>query len=131
MQIVRDLLRGPRLRLRLDGRPAKAWSAFVGNGCYGPSLAEPSVRSAADDGVLDVRVVRAGRAPRLQMLVALAARRVGSPRSVDRRTCTMMTIDVAGAPHTAVELDGEPVSIATPLRFESDAGALRVLMPDA
>jgi hypothetical protein len=115
---VRELTAGPRLALRIDGRPARAWSVFVGNGCFGPGIDERSVRESTDEHLLDVRIVRGdGRRARVRPTI----------HDFVRRTCTTITIDVPGRNSVEVSLDGERLQLATPLRFECDADALRLL----
>jgi hypothetical protein len=115
---VRELTAGPRLALRLDGRPARAWSVFVGNGCFGPGIDERSVRESTDEHLLDVRIVRGdGRRARLRPTV----------HDFVRRTCMTITIDVPGRNSVEVSLDGERLQLATPLRYECDADALLLL----
>jgi hypothetical protein len=117
---LRELAAGPRLALRIDGRPARAWSVFVGNGCFGPGHDDRSVRESSDDHILDVRIMRGdGRWGRVHP----------TARDFERRTCTTITIDVPGRSSVEVALDGEKLQLSTPLRYECDPGALRVVGP--
>jgi hypothetical protein len=117
---LRQLAVGPRLALRIDGRSARAWSVFVGNGCFGPGHDDRSVRESSDDHILDVRIVRGdGRWGRVHP----------TAHDFERRTCTKITIDVPGRSSIEVVLDGEKLQLPTPLRYECDPGALRVLGP--
>ena len=104
---------------------------FVGNGCYGERIADLTSRECLDDGVLDVRIVRADRRfARLRLLTALLLGRF--PRTVvERRTCRAITIDIRDRRRIDVALDGEIMRLSTPLRYESDAHALRVVVPNS
>ncbi len=127
--VARALLSGPRIRLRLDRQPVTAWFVFVGNGCYGQDVHDIDLRENIDEHLLDVRVVRAERRlARTRLALALLTRRAPV---VERRTCRAITIDVVGREGCDVTLDGEPLHLSTPLRFESDANALAVIRPPA
>ncbi len=125
--LLRSLVAGPRLTLRLDRQPVAAWHVFVGNGCYGADVCDIDLRESVDEHLLDVRIVRADRRfARARFALALLT---GRAPAVERRTCRAITIDVAGRGKVDVVLDGEPVPLATPLRFESDANALPMIRP--
>ena len=124
----RALVRGPRFTLRLDRRPVAAWLVFVGNGCYGEDVRDIEHRENIDEHLLDVRIVRAhARFARIRLALAQLTGRVEP--LLERRTCRAITVNVAGGDAVEVTLDGEPMSLSAPLRFESDAGALAVMRP--
>jgi undecaprenyl-diphosphatase len=126
--VLRAVVAGPRCTLRLDRRPVAAWLVFVGNGCYGEDVHDIEHRENIDEHLLDVRVVRAdGRFARLRLALALLTRR--TEPLLERRTCRSITIDVRGRASCEVALDDEFMRLSTPLRFESDAGALAVMRP--
>ena len=80
--------------------------------------------------MLDVRIVRADRRfARLRLLSALLLGRLARSAVVERRTCREITIDIRDRGTVDVALDGEVVQLSTPLRYESDPKALRVMVP--
>jgi len=129
---VRALIAGRRISVVLDRRRVTAWLVFVGNDCYGEDVRDIAKRDSVDEHLLDVRVVRADqRLARLRLLGSVLAGRLAMSKVVERRTCTSITVDVAGRARVDVALDGELFCLATPLRFESDGAALRVLAVEA
>jgi undecaprenyl-diphosphatase len=117
-----------RLIVRIDGRAVPAWSVIVGNGCFGPRVGDVASRERFDDHLLDFRVARADqRFARLRIVIASRAQT--SAPALERRTLTSMTIGLRGRSAIDVTLDGSVLTLDGPLRFESDAGALRVLVP--
>ncbi len=126
--VARALVAGPRLTIRLDRQLVRAWSVFVGNGCYDVDIRDVEHRDGVDEHLLDVRIVRA--APRFARLrYARTLSRGHVEPLIERRTCGTITIELAGRDTIDVALDGEDTRLSTPLRFESDAGALTVMRP--
>jgi diacylglycerol kinase family enzyme len=120
-----------KFTVKVDGEASyRAWMVFVGNGRYGSSLLDLADREALDDGILDVRILRAdGRLARLRVALALLTGRMeASPMTVIDEVRSM-TLDVVGRSKVDVALDGELVSLSTPLRFRCRARELRVLVP--
>lgn len=112
------------------GQQYRAWMVFVGNGQYGSSLLDLADRETLDDGILDVRIMRAdGKLARLRVALSLLLGRAeDSPMTVFDKVesielgFTKARIDVA--------LDGEIIPMSTPLRFRCRAKALKVLVPE-
>jgi undecaprenyl-diphosphatase len=120
---------GGRVNVEVDGVTHCAWMVFVGNGTYGEGLLDLADRQSLDDGVLDVRVVRADRPlSRLRIVGAVVLGRLArSPLVLRWQTvATECDLDRSGV---EVALDGEVESLGTPLRFECLPRALRVLVP--
>jgi undecaprenyl-diphosphatase len=127
---LHQLFSGRRIIVQIDRRPVLAWLVFVGNGCYGEHMADLTTRDCLDGGVLDVRIVRADRRfARLRLLATLLLGRLARTPVVERRTCREITIDIRDRRRIDVALDGEIMQLSTPLRYESDAHALRVVVP--
>jgi undecaprenyl-diphosphatase len=127
---VHQLRTGRRITVRVDGRPVVAWLVFVGNGCYGERMTDLPSRECLDDNLLDVRVVRADqRFARVRLVAALLSGRLARAAVMDRRTCREIVIDIRDRREVDVALDGEVMPLTKPLRYESDAAALRVLVP--
>ena len=69
---VRVVRSSAPIEVEVDGRPRSIWSVFVGVDRYYPLTVAPIERRRLDDGVLDVRIVDAGRRPKTRGAVALA-----------------------------------------------------------
>ena len=134
LSVIWQLGRTRRLRVALDGQPAKVWMIWIGNGRFSTEPGRLATRDDQADGVLDVRLLRAeGRMPKLRVfgsLVGLAMRGrdpVDSPllerRLVESCTFTFRRESVRFA------LDGELLRLSSPVRFTCRARALSVLVP--
>ena len=113
------------------GTTYRAWMVFVGNGRYGTSLFDVASRESLDDGLLDVRILRAdGRLARLRVVGRMLLGRADrSPMAeFDEVRSIELALDRA---RVDVALDGEIVSMTSPLRFRCRPRALRVLVPPA
>ncbi|WP_426624574.1 bifunctional phosphatase PAP2/diacylglycerol kinase family protein [Leifsonia sp. McL0607] len=60
------------VEVEIDGRDRSIWSVFVGVDRYYPVSVAPIERRRLDDGLLDVRILWAGRRPKARGAVALA-----------------------------------------------------------
>ncbi len=124
-----QLREGSRVNVEVDGVTHCAWMVFVGNGTYGEGLLDLGDRESVDDGVLDVRVVRADRPlSRLRIVGAVVLGRLARSPLV-LRWQTVATVCDLNRRRVEVALDGEVEDLGTPLRFECLSGALRVLVP--
>ena len=124
----KQLRRGHRMTVEVDGAAQRVWAVFVGNNCYGDTVIDLTGRQRLDEGVLDVRIVRAGgKLSRLRIAGAVLFGRVGRSPLIDRRSVSSVTIDAHGP--VEVALDGEVEMMASPLHYRSCPRALRVLVP--
>jgi undecaprenyl-diphosphatase len=124
-----QLRHGRRLAVDLDGTTHNAWLVFVGNGAYGEGLIDLADRESLNEHILDLRVVRADRPlARLRVLGALLLGRLARSPLIVTRRCAAATINLSRA-QVEVALDGEVEKLDTPLRYQSAACALRVLVP--
>ena len=98
-------------RFLIDGRPVHARVVLVANNAYRLDLLSIGERDRIDDG-------------RLHVYVPHGIRRV----TWDERSCSDLEIDVPSH-RVRAAIDGEPAALETPLRFRSEAGALRLLLP--
>jgi diacylglycerol kinase family enzyme len=122
-----QLRHGHRIHVIVDDEPFVAWLVFVGNGRYGENLRDVTTREALDANVLDVRIVHADqRFARWRLVLSLLFGRLARTPIVTRRECRTVIIAVPRQARVPVALDGEVVELATPLEYESRAGALRV-----
>ena len=119
-----------KFTVTVDGGDSyRAWMIFVGNGKYGASLVDLADRESLDDGLLDVRILRAdGKLARLRVVAALLLGRIdSSPMAVFDE---VSAIELGFArPRVDVALDGELIPMSTPLRFRCRPRALQVLVP--
>lgn len=100
------------LGVTVDGTRAHARVLVVSNNHYDLDLLSIGERERLDEGVLYLYVAHG-------WLPSTWEERAGSRFVVDAR---------GGALEAAI--DGEPTTLETPLRFEVEPGALRVLLPD-
>ena len=79
--------------LEIDGRATRVWLIFIGNCRYAPDGPAPSVRERLDDGLLDVRLLDAGRPfARARLLLALVAGRAASTPAVRSWTASRLEV---------------------------------------
>ena len=123
-----QLRSGRKLRVRVDGQPEKAWLVFVGNDCYGESLTELTGRDRLDGGVLDLRIARAeGKLSRLRIVGSVLFGRLSRSPLIDRRETASVVLDTGAS--VEVALDGEVVTMDSPLEYRSRPSQLAVLVP--
>lgn len=127
--IVRESVRGHRLRLVLDGRPVTTWAVFIGNSCYGENIGDLG-RSHLDDGLLDVRIVLANqKVARLRLFGALLGGRLHQTPVMDQLQVPVLKVETPGCKAMDVAVDGDVFRLKTPLRLRVDHDALTVLAP--
>ncbi|MFF2396766.1 bifunctional phosphatase PAP2/diacylglycerol kinase family protein [Nocardia sp. NPDC055165] len=114
--LVVTLRRAEPIHIRLDDRWHDMWFLFIGNGPYHPHGAVPAFRSRLDEGLLDVRWLRADvRFSRTRAVIALMLAAIGHSRVYGERQ--MHELTVTSRTPVAVAADGEVVGIATTFRF--------------
>lgn len=130
-QILADfaqLARGHRFNVTLEGVVYRAWMIFVGNGHYGEDMLDLACRQSINQGVLDVRLVRADRLlARTRVIASLVLGRLHRCPLVVQRIVSEITFGFE-APSVEVALDGEIVPLGAPLHYRSRAGELAVLI---
>jgi diacylglycerol kinase family enzyme len=99
------------LRATVDGRPVEARVIFVGNNAYELDLFDVGERERLDEGVLHLYALE-GWLPSAWS---------------DRRGARFTVATDAAKVEAAI--DGEPVQLESPLRFEIRPRALHVLVP--
>jgi len=106
------LLRRPgALGVTIDGRPVEARVVVVANNHYKLELFSLGARERLDEGLLYLYVAAGWL-----------------PTTWDERTGGHFVVD-ANAGRIRAAVDGEPEELETPLRFEIEPAALRVLLP--
>ncbi|MFC5896316.1 bifunctional phosphatase PAP2/diacylglycerol kinase family protein [Streptomyces ramulosus] len=116
----------------INGRRMELWMLFVGNCSYRGLGLTPVRRHDLADGVLDVRVVRAGRLARTRLLVAALT---GTPRSSPvLKEARLRSLRIGGLPDgTDLAYDGEVTGAPGPLMLTKENEALTVyrLLPES
>jgi diacylglycerol kinase family enzyme len=102
-----------RQRFTIDGEPVRARLVLVANNAYSLELLSLGERERIDEGLL-------------HLYVPHGLRRI----TWDERSCTELEIS-SPLPRLRAAVDGEPTELDTPLRFQIEPGALRVLLPRA
>jgi diacylglycerol kinase family enzyme len=110
--LLRRVVRGGHVRLRIDGEPVTARIVVVGNNVYRLHPLEVGRRERLDQGILHLGIARG-------LL----------PRSWEERRAERFTID-AEAPSLEAAVDGEPVRLRTPVEIRVEPRALRLLLPE-
>lgn len=122
------------IALQIDGRAERVWLVFVGNGRYGERLLDLTSRESLDEGVLDLRIVRArGRFSRWRVFWHALTGRFEQSKLIERRAASTLHVALAGSgPVDApidVAIDGEVEPMDAPLDFSVITGGLNVLVP--
>ena len=109
------------------GTTYRAWMVFVGNGRYGTSLFDVASRESLDDGLLDVRILRAdGRLARVRVIGRMLLGRADrSPMAeFDEVRSIELAVDRAPGGHRAGRRDRlDGVTAAVPVPAEGVARA--------
>jgi diacylglycerol kinase family enzyme len=109
--LLRRVVRGGHVRLRIDGEPVTARIVVVGNNVYRLHPLDLGTRPRIDEGILHLGIARG-------LL----------PRSWEERRAAGFTIE-ADAPSLDVAIDGEPVRLRPPVELRVEPRALRLLVP--
>ena len=119
------------VRIALDGgAPASVTTPFlfIGNGLFDRGGKRLGRRIALDDQQLGLYVIATTSRWRL-VTNAITARLRGIQAAQDTHRRAAETIVIESTATTIdIAVDGEPIQLASPLRFRSRAGALRVLV---
>ena len=120
-----------RTRITIDDDDRLVWVVFVGNGCYGDGFGDLVARESLDDGVLDIRVVRAdGPMSRLGVAGTVLLGRLDRSPRIERSRATTLRLEPK-EPVVRAALDGEVVHLDAPLEVRCDPRSLAVLVPPA
>jgi diacylglycerol kinase family enzyme len=132
--MVRTLRRMPshNLVITADDTPRLAVSTsfvFVGNGLFDEGGGGVGSRPSLTTARLGFYVIKTTSRWRL-FRDAVRARLggLGAARQIDRRSATGLIIE-SDEPSVSIALDGEPLTLDSPLQFRARPGALRVLRP--
>ncbi|MEU9848714.1 phosphatase PAP2 family protein [Streptomyces sp. NPDC047985] len=118
------------LEVEVEGRRRPLWLLFVGNGLFQRVGPAPGRRHGLADGLLDVRVVHAGRAPGLRLLAAAVAGPL--TRSPVHAAQRRRRVRISGlAPGTPFAYDGEVGYARGELTVDKLPEALTVYCPSS
>jgi diacylglycerol kinase family enzyme len=110
--LLRRVVRGGHVRLRIDGEPVTARIVVVGNNVYRLHPLDLGTRPRIDEGILHLGIARG-------LL----------PRSWEERHAARFRIE-AEAASLDVAIDGEALRLTMPVELSVDPGALRLLVPE-
>lgn len=124
--LVRVLHESRPLKVRIDGELRQVWLLFVGNGSYEPKGFAPTSRPRLDDGLLDVRYVRADmRWSRTRFVLAALTGALHRSRTYCQQDRPEIEVEVLGN-RVAIATDGEVGPEGRRFRFTSHVAALGV-----
>src|SRR5918911_2569247 len=110
--LLRRVVRGGHVRLRIDGEPVTARIVVVGNNVYRLHPLDLGTRPRIDEGILHLGIARG-------LL----------PRSWEERRAARFTIEAEVA-SLDVAIDGEAVRLRPPVELRVEPRALRLLVPE-
>ncbi|WP_090006052.1 bifunctional phosphatase PAP2/diacylglycerol kinase family protein [Lentzea albidocapillata] len=129
MALFRVLQRAKPLDITIDGDKHLVWLLFVGNGPYRPKGFAPTMRPRLDDGLLDVRYVRADRKySRTRFFLGALLGALEHSRMYKHLEVASLNVEVHGAP-ISIATDGEVRERGNHFKFRSRAAALGIYRP--
>ncbi|HEY8373133.1 MAG TPA: phosphatase PAP2 family protein [Pseudonocardiaceae bacterium] len=127
--LLRVLAEARPLTVLLDGKEHRVWLLFVGNGGYQPKGFAPSWRPRLDDGLLDIRYVRADvPLSRLRFATAALTGALFRSRTYVQQEQQHLTVEVLGDP-VALACDGEVRTRGRTFVFTARETTLTVYRP--
>ncbi|SDM20594.1 bifunctional phosphatase PAP2/diacylglycerol kinase family protein [Allokutzneria albata] len=122
--LVRVLHQAQPLEVRVNGKRHKVWLLFVGNGPYRPRGFAPTRRPRLDDGLLDIRYVRADiKWSRIRFVVSALTGTLHRSRTYVQQERPNLVVEVLG-PAVAIATDGEVGPEGNRFRFAAHEAAL-------
>lgn len=129
--LVRVLAAAEPIEVRIDGAPRKIWLLFAGANGYQPKGFAPTWRPRLDDGVLDIRYVRADLPlSRTRFAFAALTGALFNSRTYVQQERESVHVEVLGEP-VALACDGEVIPPGRTFSFTSRDEALRVYRPES
>lgn len=127
--MLRTLRKEEPVRIRYDNKTLLTSLFFLGNSLYLPSGFAPSRRTRMDDGLIDVRILEAGRPwARTRILTALALGRLERSPLYHELQVPEFSFSAVDGP-TAVACDGEVCDKYDKARFTAKYRILHVFRP--
>ncbi|MER7013811.1 phosphatase PAP2 family protein [Saccharopolyspora sp. NPDC000359] len=128
--LLRVLAKAEPIDVRIDGVHRKIWLLFVGATGYQPKGFAPTWRPRLDDGVLDIRYIRADLPlSRLRCAFAALTGALINSRTYVQQEQKATHVEVLSEP-VALACDGEVVEPGRDFRFTSRDEVLRVYRPE-
>jgi undecaprenyl-diphosphatase len=128
--LVQVLAQAHPLRIRLNGNLQSVWMLFVGNSGYHPKGFAPAWRPHLDDGVLDVRYLRADvPLSRTRFITSALLGALLTSRTYVQREYDHIDVDILGTP-VPFACDGEVRANGNRFSFSVQDGALTVYRPE-
>lgn len=116
------------IRVEIDGRAMSIWGIFIGNGCYSHGFA-PTRRVSLNDGLLDVRILRADRRyPRARALILAGPHRLVRSSAFESWTADRIEVISLEDP-LRLARDGETFDGPGRFTVEKSAKPLEVFVP--
>ncbi len=127
--LARVLRSSQPLHMTVDGEKHLVWLLFIGNGPYRPKGFAPTMRPRLDDGLLDVRYVRADtRLSRFRFFLGALLGSLEQSRTYKHREVASLDVVVHGSP-ISIATDGEVRGKSTHFTFRSRPAALAIYRP--
>ncbi|MER7083352.1 undecaprenyl-diphosphatase [Saccharopolyspora kobensis] len=128
--LLRILAEAEPIEVRIDGAHRKIWLLFAGANGYQPKGFAPTWRPRLDDGVLDIRYVRADLPlSRTRFAFAALTGALFNSRTYVQLERESVRVEVLGEP-VALACDGEVIPPGRTFSFASRDEALRVYRPE-
>lgn len=131
--LIKTMERNPKISVSIEAEGERLVTrtpiVFIGNNEYEMSGLEAGTRASVTGATLAIYVVRGGGRPRLMRLAwRMFTGRAFRSGELDVTLVSEATISMRGS-RTSVALDGEVVTLETPLEYRIRPAALRVLTP--
>jgi undecaprenyl-diphosphatase len=127
--MLRTLRKDEPVRIRYDNKTLLTSLFFLGNSLYLPTGFAPSRRTRMDDGLIDVRILEAGRPwARIRILTALALGRLERSPLYHELQVPEFSLSVVDGP-TVIACDGEIGDEYDAVNFTAKYRILRVFRP--
>ena len=130
LALARVLADAEAIPVLIDGRALRIWLLFVGNNSYQPKGPAPSWRPRLDEGVLDVRYIRADLPlSRTRFLIGALTGALRRNRTYVQRERERLRVEVLGCP-AQLAADGELTGPGHVFEFTAHHAELDAYRPD-
>ena len=127
--MLRTLRNEEPVRIRYDNKTLQTSLFFLGNSTYLPSGFAPAQRNRIDDGLIDVRILEAGRPfSKIRVMTAMMAGRLVRSRLYHEQHVPEFSFSCVDGP-TAIAFDGEVDGLHENASFSVRYRALAVFCP--
>ncbi|MFC7343997.1 bifunctional phosphatase PAP2/diacylglycerol kinase family protein [Saccharopolyspora griseoalba] len=130
LALARALAEAEPVPVRIDGLPHRVWLLFVGNNTYQPKGLAPSWRPRLDEGLLDLRYIRADvPLSRTRFLAGALTGALTRNHAYVQRERERVRVEVLGSP-APLAADGELVGSGRTFDFSARRAELRAYRPE-